>query len=296
MTKRQIRLKEYRPNSDHWVTPSSEYLERTDGSLGVGPFRCRSDKNGFIITGNFVPESAEPLVFLGGSFVESIYSAESNRFVSSVERSLNDASCFTRCLNGGYSGSTTLQLLNVLTNKIYPLVGPGGTVVLFGPHSDRDYLYRQGTYWSDTERGATIVPPPETGHPDIPRGRAAAVLVFRLLAMTAGHLGLRLVLATSPYRTGDYGSDPLFARNYHGRQDWFRAGMLRRGHFTSVVRETAAEFGLPLIDAEAFIGGNPAYFYDELHLNEGGQRHLADFVARELQGIMTPVSHALGHL
>lgn len=282
MAKRYIRLKEYPTNSDQWVTPSPDYISGTDGTLPEGPFRCRSDYNGFIQTGNPSVPGARPIVFLGDSFVESMYTAESDRFVSVVERTLRTHGHSVQCMNGGYSGSTTLQLLNVLINKVYPVIGPGGTVVLFAPHSDRDYLYKQGTYWSDTQRGATILPPGDPGHQDIPRGQASAVMVLRLFATAAQQLGMRLVLATAPYRTGDYDADPLFPLRYHGRPDWFRAGMARRRHWISTIADTAAEFNLPLIKAEEFIGGHASCFYDELHLNTEGQRRVSMYVSEKL--------------
>lgn len=286
MDKRHIRLKEYPPNTDQWVTPSKEYLYRTDGTLELGPYRCRSDENGFIKTGNTTLPSAQQVVFLGDSFVESIYAPEHDRFVSVVERTLRNGGHDVQCMNGGYSGSTTLQLLNVLINKVYPFVGPGGTVVLFAPHSDRDYLYKQGTYWSDTKRGATVLPPGAPGHADIPRGQAAAAMVLRLLVTTAQQLGLRLVLATAPYRAGEFDTDPVFPVTYHGRRDWFRAGMLRRRHWISTIEATASEFGLPLIRVEEFIGGRSDCFYDELHLNAEGQRRVSAYLASELERIL----------
>ena len=286
MQKRHIRLKEYPPGQDQWATPSPEYLARTDGTLGTGPFRIRSDNDGFIMTGNNPPVTAKPVVFLGGSFVESIYAAEEERFVSSTERALRGAGLDVKFLNGGYSGSTTLQLLNVVLNKVYPAVGPGGTVVMFGPHSDRDYLYKQGSYWSNTARGATILPPGNPGHPDIPRGMASAEMVLRLLVSTTRQLGLRLVLATSPYRTGDYDSDPIFKVNYHGRRDWYNRGMMRRRHYISLIEDVATKTGTTFINAEAFIAGDSSCFFDELHLNTKGNHQFAASLAPALHSIL----------
>lgn len=286
MQKRHIRLKEYPPGHDQWATPSAEYLARTDGTLEPGPFRVRSDHDGFIMTGNNPPVTAKPVVFLGDSFVESIYAAEDERFVSSTERALRGAGLDVRFLNGGYSGSTTLQLLNVILNKVYPTVGPGGTVVVFCPHSDRDYLYKQGSYWSDTPRGATILPPGNPGHADIPRGMASAEMVLTLLVSTSQQLGLRLVLATGPYRTGDYETDPIFKVNYHGRRDWYDRGMMRRRHWSSLIEDVAMKTGTPFINGAGFIEGDSSCFFDELHLNTKGNHRFAASLAPALHGIL----------
>lgn len=288
MQKRHIRLKEYPPGHDQWATPSAEYRSRTDGTLEPGPFRVRSDGNGFIMTGNNPPASAKPVVFLGDSFVESIYAAEEERFVSSTERDLRGAGLDVRFLNGGYSGSTTLQLLNVILNKVYPTIGPGGTVILFGPHSDRDYLYKQGSYWSDTPRGATILPVGGPGHEDIARGMTSAEMVLRLLISTTEQLGLRLVLATGPYRMGDYDADPIFKVNYHGRRDWYDRGMMRRRHWTSLIENVATQTGTPFINAESFIAGDSSCFFDELHLNTKGNHRFAEQLAPSLHRILQP--------
>lgn len=268
------------------MVPSPEYLARTDGTLLAGPFRCRSDDNGFIRTGNSVASESGSLVFLGGSFVESIYSQESDRFVSVTERNLIQGGHLVNCLNGGYSGSTTLHLLNVILNKIYPLIGPGGTIVFFGPHSDRDYIYNQGSYWSDTQRGSTIVPPGAPAHTRLPRGVDSAEMVLRLVVSTTQQLGLNLILATSPYREGGYDSHPLFARNYHGRHNWYRSGMSRRKEFVSMIRRVASDTGTPMVDAQSFVDGRPSYFYDELHLNPEGHELVAGYLAKQLPPIL----------
>lgn len=286
VAKRHIRLKEYPPGHEQWATPSAEYRARTDGTLGPGPFRVRSDKNGFIMTGNNPPESGKPVVFVGDSFVESIYAPEHERFVAASERELLAMGSDVRFFNGGYSGSTSLQLLNVITNKVYPFTGPGGTVVMFGPHSDRDYLYKQGSYWSNTARGATILPPSEPGHEDTPRGIKAAEMVLRLVVSTSQQLGLRLILATGPYRKGDYDADAIFQANYHGRQDWFDKGMARRRHYTALIGQLAAETGVPFIDAERFIDGDASCFFDELHLNSKGNHRFSQALTAALQSVL----------
>ncbi|MFC8304624.1 SGNH/GDSL hydrolase family protein [Specibacter sp. NPDC057265] len=286
MAKRVIRLKEYRPGSDQMCVPTPEYLARTDGTLGSGPFRCRTDLNGFIETGNSLMPDPRQVIFLGDSFVESVYSPEQDRFISVAERELIKAGHSVQFRNGGYSGSTTLQLINVILNKVYPLTGPGGTIVFFGPHSDRDYLYKQGSYWSNTPRGATILPPGEAGHVDIPRGMASAESVLKLLVSTTRHLGLHLVFATTPYREGDYETDPIFKQNYHEREDWFRRGMVRRRQWIALLKQTALDYAIPLIDVQQIVNGQSKYFYDELHLSPAGHQVVAGHLVENLTSVL----------
>lgn len=141
-------------------------------------------------------------MFMGDSFVESMFSHEQSRFVSVVERNIPGM----RCLNASYSGSTTLHPLNSLINKVYPVVGPGATVVIFPPHSDRDHLYEAGSYWNPSKRGTTINPPMGTGNAAIPAGTASFRSTLSLCIAAAYELGMKPILATTPYRVAPFGS------------------------------------------------------------------------------------------
>lgn len=61
--------------------------------------------------------------------------------------------------------------------------------------------------------------------------------------------------------------------------------LARRNGIAEVVRAVAAENKVALIDGHAFINGDPALFYDELHLNVHGHTVFADFLAGQLYDI-----------
>lgn len=130
----RIRLQELDQNADAWHEPTGDYRTRCNDTLEAVPFHQRADENGFLVTGNPTP-GGEPVVFLDDSFVESLFADPANRFVSQVERLTGQ-----RCLNGVYSGATTLDLLNTLVHKVYPIVGLGGRVVFFVGRSEADYI------------------------------------------------------------------------------------------------------------------------------------------------------------
>lgn len=104
-------------------------------------------------------------------------------------------------------------------------------------------------------------------------------MVLRLLVSATQQLGHKLILATCPYREGDYDSDPIFPKQYHGRRDSFRDGMLRRLHSISLIHEVAIDTGTPLIDVQGIINGDKRYFYDELHRSPEGQKLVAKHLA-----------------
>jgi hypothetical protein len=278
---RSIRLKELAPGTDLTYTPPPAYLEHTDGSLPAEAYACRVDEHGFLITGN-EPGTDRTLVFMGDSFVESMYTHEHERFVSVVEREIPGVCC----LNASYSGSTTLQLFNNIVNKIYPVAGPGATLVIFPPHSDRDHLYIDGSYWNPTKRGSTIIPAMAAGNTDIPNGTSGFRSMLSLCVAAAYELGMRPVLATTPYRVAPFGSDPVLRAIYRRNTEGYYAGLKRRIEYIEAIKHVAALTGAELIDAEAYLGGDPQYFYDELHLNPAGQAHFGRYLTGQLEMIL----------
>lgn len=277
--KRYIRLKELPPGADVIHTPVAAHIEVADETLIVGPYRCRVDSDGFMLSGN-PPVGGTPIVFLGDSFVESMFTNEQDRFVSHVERVLG-----ITCLNAGYSGSTTLQLLNALINKVYPAVGPGATVVLFAPHSDRDNIYDPGRYWNNKLRGATVLPLGVPGHAAIPEGVASTAAILNIIVTACDQLNLKLVLATAPYRVADFGSDAPLRRRYRRDRAAYELGRSRRVDFCDTVRRVAEATATPLIDVEAEVAGESSCFYDELHLNPAGHIRVTAILTHALARI-----------
>lgn len=276
MHKRYIRLKEVAPGTDRTFTPTEAQLETTDGSPKGQKFRCRADNNGFIMTGNQI-DTKQTIVFMGDSFVESMFAQEDQRFVSRVERQLG-----IKCHNAGYSGSTSLQLLNSLMNKVFAAVGPYTTVVLFPPHSDRDNIYKDGRYWNNSERGASILPVSEPGHENIPEGLESFHQILRIIVAASKELKLRLILATTPYRIADFSHDAPLRRLYRRNGELYHLGLQRRIDFCNSTRNVAVATDTPLIDVEAVLGGNPDCFYDELHLNALGHAAVAEVLSGQL--------------
>lgn len=267
---RHIRLKEISPSTSRTSSPSESYRSYVDETLEAGPFLCRTDNNGFIITGNTVRSQSEKLVFLGDSFVESIFSHETDRFVSDTERRLTASGIPLRCLNAGYSGSTSLQLVNDLLNKIYPIVGPGGSVLFFVPQSDVKLLGDPASYWNSTALYAPIVPPAVPEASGLEPGLENTRRVLQIMAAVAQSLEIRLVLVASPYRSAPLGQDDWLARRLRG--DSYHRLLGWRSDLVDVVSSVASDLMVPFIDAAAYMRNRPDCFYDELHLNAKGQK------------------------
>lgn len=283
--KRSIRLKESTPHTDVWRTPSKAYLEGTDGTLGEGPWHCRIDEHGFLRTGNETSPEYPGIVFLGGSFVESMFNPEDQRFISQLERRLNSDGINVRCLNGGYSGSTTLQLLNVLLNKVVPLVGRGGTVVFFVPvGSDLSIYFRPHSYWYPTDRYAPLLPPFTPEAADLPRGGSGLASLLRLVAAAASEFGLNLIFVSSPHREGSRSTDAHLARMLTDSQ--LASVQHRIAEVQTAIVQVAAETGVPLLDAATAFLDKPHAFYDEWHLNDSGQELFASWMYESLAPLL----------
>lgn len=279
--RRLIRLKESTPNLDSMRERPSGYLEATDGTVGEGPWRVRTDEHGFIMTGNEVPTEAPPMVFLGDSFVEATFTPEDVRFVSQVERHLLSDGLGFRCLNGGYSGATTLQLFNVFLNKVVPLVGRGGRVVFFLPQSDLPIYFRPHSYWYPTDRYAPLLPPVEPTAKELPKGSSALTAILGLAVWAAQEFEIDLILVTSPHRHATRQNDPYLEKRIS--QDQHDSLVQRREDIRGAVRQFVANSGVKFIDADTEFLDKPWTFYDELHLNDEGHDLFAAWLADQLR-------------
>ena len=279
-SRRFIRLKETAPNQDVLRERPEGFLESTDGTVGPGPWRLRTDRHGFIMTGNTVREEADPIVFLGDSFVESTFTPESTRFVSQLERIYAAGGKEYRFLNGGYSGATTLHLFNVFLNKVVPLVGRTGKVVFFIPQSDLPIYFRPHSYWYPTERFATVLPPFEPEAADVPRGSAALTSILGLVVWAAREFDIQLVLVTSPHRHGSRREDKYLEARISEEQH--QSLLQRRADIRAAVEMFVLNSGVSFIDADAAFLDSPEIFYDELHMNDAGHGVFASWIAERL--------------
>lgn len=285
---RYIRLKEQVPLSSNELVPPESYRKAADDTLGAGPFRMEIDNDGFIKTGNRIGEGPHRIVVLGDSFVESSYAADHERFIAKAERLLNREHRNVQLYNGGYSGTTALQMSTTILSKTYPIIGSTGTVVVFATQSDINALDMDGGYWGKHKRYQPVVPSVEPVATDLAGGLDAARRVYTCIASITIALGMNLVFATTPFRMGDFNTDGALRRAYSRSQENYEKFLKDRVGLGQVVREVAEATGTPLIDGEAYMGGNADYFYDELHLNSLGQAQFGIYFKEQLKPYLRP--------
>ncbi|MEU5838574.1 hypothetical protein ABZ820_33580 [Streptomyces diacarni] len=278
---RQIRLKEWPPLKVRNLLPTPEFLDRSDETLGSGPFVLRTDENGFIVTGNNKPATDTPIALIGGSFVESSFCDERARFIDLAENDLHGY----RLLNGGYSGSTTLQLFNSMVSKIFPAVGVGGTLVFFVGQSDADVFNRQGSYWTNEARWSPVTPGFEP-HENLPGGQDGLRQLVSIVIDTARTLGINLILASSPFRNGDFSHDAVLRKIFRRNRDVFNQRQKVREQIREITLEVAREKNADVIDFQGITGGEASWFYDDLHLNSHGHREFSRVLVKELRKLI----------
>ena len=244
---------------------------------------ARTSADGFLETGNEQNPDFPQLVFLGDSFVESLYAPETLRFTSIVERNLDDLGAAFACRNGGYSGSTTLNLLNVFINKVVPRVGAEDWVIFFVPQSDADSIMAPASYWSDSKRSSTIIPGFMPKKRLATEGIQTTESILRLTVMAARELGVNLVLASSPFASSEYNSDRVLQNTYRNEESFMRVRQVRHA-LHSTAQKVSTELKIPYINVEMPKEINS--FYDQLHLNEQGQKLYADLLTIQLKSML----------
>lgn len=274
--KRIIRLKEHWANLDDELTAPEGYLNERDDVLGAGPYRFRTDENGFIISGE-VSDTVHSVIFLGDSVIENIYIQEKDRMCAVLERKLrDDRDLDVRILNGGYSGASTLHLLNVFINKIIPLK-PTAVVLMTGI-IDREAMRKKAGYWSSDKYLQTIVYADEvpgtfdtSTRDDLDFFNREKLL--QVFSDTARLFQIPLVMVTTPL-LATYGGKYVKA-NYPDPDKFWREVEERKAINASTKRICEAK-GIHCLDIEGAASGDHSDFQDNIHLSATGAAKVAD--------------------
>lgn len=295
--RRFIRLKEWDPSLDRIMRPADAYVAATDGSLPADDYRLRTNEQGYIV-GPPEGDAAEDadrdgqVVVLGDSLVESVYVHEADRFVAKAQTRLSHQGIRIRCVNAGYSGSTSLQLVQLMLAKLSPRVRCA--VMLVAPVSDAFVLIREHGYWcTGDKRFSPIVPPSNVEEREVPfrpDDLRAVLPVFVHACRSMGHWPM---LATHAHRQTDYADDPWLRRRFKNAGNCAKLQAARRG-CNAAVRQVAAALAVPCLDLEALTALHSHWLYDDMHLNGEGSVAVADHLAAFLAHHVEPIRAVSG--
>lgn len=277
--RRHIRLKEFSPLVQRSMSPTEDYLSQTNGTLPPGNYKLTANADGFLIDPKHAKRPGPKLFVLGDSFVECSFIHEGSRFCDVLNQKLGPAPGV--CFNAGYSGATSLNLYNVLINKI---VDKDPHSVLFVlPSNDPLSLLNGNGYWNLNDRRYAPVLPVRRGPPAVGEFEQNAGQLAPLLETMCGlsdAFGFNLHLATTPFVSTQYEELAWFRRR-HKTRETYEGLMERRRVLNQVVRNTAQKCRKDLIDLEAILT-DTEMFYDDVHVNEQGSLHLADILMQRL--------------
>lgn len=280
MIKRSIRFKEWGVFVDTVKTPSDAYMKGTDGSLEQMDYPLRTDSRGFILTGNNLPDEGQrrKIVTLGGSFVESLFTLEQDRFQSRLERSLAQNGHKLSVWNAGYSGSTLLHCFNLFVNKIIPLLPYVEYVFIFACMSDQRILTNKQSYWLMDKTHAPVL---DERNGNLAADREATskegAQLLDVFIDLIREFGSKPVVISCPHRIANYDSDAFSRSAFSTHADQLRA-LENLKLINQTAMEVSAKKGVEVFDAAGHFEGRSNLFYDMNHLNSLGQVELANFL------------------
>lgn len=275
VAKRHIRLKEWAPETRFERAPTPAQIAGSDGTLEPGPFVFETDADGFIRSG--ADQGADrPVVVIGDSVVECLFSREGERMTDHAERIAG-----VPVLNGGVSGMTTLHALHVLTAKVLPL--RPALVVLMNGILDANTSRDPRGFWTDDKRLAPVQVHGLEGPMrkfDGPQDAGQRLPIIEAMALLCDRFKVPFALATIPMRGQDDHAAKMGAP--------YRKVAADMDLINGITRDAAALTGARLIDLDGQFRGRSDPFYDAYHLNARGMAEVGGWfgtqIARQLAG------------
>lgn len=307
--KRNIRLREFPPNSVLFVQASSSKSDKQ-----LIEYKIETDADGFIEPSGIAPAPRFSIVFLGGSTTECGALPENKRFPFLVgERFREELNLDVNTYNGGVSGNNTMHSFNILVNKIIPMAPE--FVVLMHNVNDRDVLSRLGTYWNDHPTRTLL---------SIDKQKSLIAEYVEILKLTVKKTLPEIYKLTKSALSSKSNAKDEW-ENYRGSvveqniarivQEFRKAQLvfvrtarvfgiepvlMTQGHlkpadllkpgvhelFNRTIRDIGRTEGVVVIDIDKTVSGRPEYFYDDIHLSEKGSEAVAGAIYDEFSRIL----------
>lgn len=281
---RYIRVKDFGAGVSRDYTPAEKYLELANESLTNEVYTITTNERGFAFDPAHAGGAENPIFVLGDSFVESVYVPQGARFCDLLTQKWHHSGHERLCLNGGYSGSTTLIILNKLINQIGP--NKQASVIFVLPSNDALALQFKGGYWNyANQRYSPILP--IDGSDDkscnMSENLWQVESALNMLIDAARHLGHDLHLATTAFVQSDYERQPWHKARYASSPGRYETRMQKMSQANAILRKVASERGVGLLDLERDLA-DPTHFYDEVHLNRQGSEAMASLLFAQMVG------------
>lgn len=281
---RVIRLKEWGCNKSTIKKPAENQISNATKALELKDYALNTDANGFIINSlhNLRGIRSKNLVLLGDSFVESLFVDEDKRMNAILEDELTDY----KVLNGGYSGATSLHLLNVIVNKVIPL-NPN-FVVIFVPTNDQRIKSVENGYWNKDQRLSSVIPNSKGAVlvDDYPVNNFSSSVekMLEVIHFTLNAYEIKHCFGTTPHRQILEQDDEWFKLKSVNLRS-YGAKVAQRKQVNSVCRDFCLKRNIALIDLETELSEFNHYFYDDLHLTNQSSPIVGAKISDRLQSL-----------
>lgn len=252
--KRSIRLREFGCLESRLFTPSELYVEGKRHLTHLKSYQIQTDENAFMCSGrDFKPDYK--ICFIGGSFVENKFVDQDSRWFSHLEKLLLENGRKVRVLNAGYSGATSLNILNTILNKVVN----NNFEAVYYCISSNDYsaLSYDYTYWNTTKNHSNLL----LSRYDDPKKYNLKsddfIKMIRSIHDLCRNFNINIYFMTYPNLCNN----------------------LALTYINNLLRKVCQEFNYTVIDTDFLMQSYKAdfekLFHDQLHLNEEGSKIFA---------------------
>lgn len=267
MTKRSIRLKEFSKDVNKIHIPSESYLRASPSLKKDQAYLQKTDADGLMIT-SYQFKYDYHIVMVGDSFVENLFVDESKRMTNYLEKSFLQQQKKIKIDNAGVSGSTGLNLLNTVINKLV-FIKPD-LIIYVQPSCDFAALLYEAGYGNDSKFFSNLVP---SGNQD----KIKYETIFENLYQIFNNISLLS-------KACEVNNIDLCIATCCSNSSKRQLKMMN-----DVIRENSDLLNYDLIDLDNLVPRNSDIFYDKQHITEEGSRFIADilfsYIDRKTKGI-----------
>lgn len=267
MAKRSIRLKEFSKNIKKVHIPTASYLEASPSLKKNQAYSQTTDSDGLMTT-SYQFKHDYHVIMIGDSFVENIFVDESKRMTNYLEKSFLQHQKKIKINNAGVSGSTGLNLLNTVINKLV-FIKPD-LIIYVQPSCDFAALTYEKGYGNDSKFFSNLIPSSgkdEFKYETILENSYQILNNISVLSKVCEVNNIDLCIATCCSNSSKH---QLKIMN-------------------DIIREKHHLLNYDLIDLDSLVPRSSDIFYDKQHITEHGSRFIADilfpYIDKKTKGI-----------
>ena len=268
---RSIRLKEFAASQAYFTTPNDTYLTYAPLLDQQRSYFISTDGDGYINTA-LQHQATTELILLGDSSIENMFADVSQRLAFGIQELLLQANCDVQVKTSAVSGTTTLNLINLILNKI--IHKKNAVLCIFLPSNDAHIQEAAHYYWNDHIWFSNLTP--QANKQQLNNAPEDLFNHFAKLFDTLCHM-LKL------YNVPCYFFATL-SRNYNACQ--FR--------LNSIAEKICESYHYPFVPLQQFCLSNANLFYDDVHLHRDIQllnQKVFDVVKNEFTAVKRSLNY-----